>query len=64
MNCTLFGDGTPYAIHYPRWPGYGATVEVEVQDLSSVGWIRITEVGEENIYFLLPSGQRAFCKLG
>lgn len=37
--------------------------EYEVADLVNLGWIQITEMGEENLYFTLADGSRCFVKL-
>lgn len=34
----------------------------EISELPSLGWITITSIGEENIYFTLGDGSRGFCK--
>jgi len=39
------------------------TIELEADELPNAGPIRITTVGEENMYFTLSNGQRAFCKV-
>ena len=61
---SLFGDGTPSARYFPRFPGYGLGSKlVETFELPDIAYIRVTWVGEENMYFLLPCGRRAYCKL-
>lgn len=37
--------------------------QVEVEELPNVGWIRITEIGEENMYWQDENGKRFFCKV-
>ena len=37
-------------------------MEYEISDLPKLGWIEITEIGEENMYFL-HDGVRCFCKI-
>lgn len=38
-------------------------VGYEVSDLPSLGWITITSMGEENLYFMLANGQDAYVKI-
>ena len=37
-------------------------VEYEVEDLPKIGWIQITHIGEENVYFTLSDGSLGFYK--
>lgn len=37
--------------------------QFEVSDLTVIGWITITSIGEENVYFTLADGRRGFVKL-
>lgn len=41
---------------YPTW--------YEIEDLPALGFITITDIGEENIYFTLADGSRGFIKVG
>ncbi len=41
----------------------GLLVEVEVGELATIGWIQITSIGEENLYFSTPDGTKHFCKV-
>ena len=36
----------------------------EIESLARMGWIRITDVGEENVYFVTAAGDHYFCKVG
>ena len=36
--------------------------EFETEDLPGLGWIQITDVGEENVYFTYGDGFPGFCK--
>ena len=36
---------------------------IEPDTLSSIGWIRITSIGEENIYFIDEDGNEYGCKV-
>ena len=38
-------------------------IEVQIEDLASMGWITITYMGSENIYFT-KNNTRYFIKLG
>ncbi len=37
--------------------------QYEVSELPELGWITMTEMGEENLYFTLQDGSKGFCKL-
>jgi len=37
-------------------------IEVEIEDLPKMGWIQITSVGQENLYFI-KDDQEYFVKL-
>lgn len=37
--------------------------EFQPDELWAAGWIRITEVGDENIYFELENGLLGWCKV-
>ena len=37
--------------------------EYDLTALPTLGWLTITHVGEENIYFLLADGTCGFCKV-
>lgn len=41
----------------------GRLEEVQVEELPGLGWIQITEVGEENVYFDHGDGRRGFVKV-
>ena len=50
-------------IQRPQYPRKSLKVaEVQVGDLVNLGWLRIVEVGEENIYFRDDSGRLFFVK--
>jgi hypothetical protein len=38
--------------------------EYEISELPGLGWIVITWVGEENVYFTLADGSEGFVKAG
>jgi hypothetical protein len=38
-------------------------VQYQITDLSDLGWLRVTEVGEENMYFVLQNGTHGFVKV-
>lgn len=52
-QATLFW--LPEAAHAPQ--------EFDIDQLPRLGWIQITDVGEENIYFTLEDGSKGFCKV-
>ncbi len=35
----------------------------EIEELAGLGWIVITDIGEENIYFTLEDGTLGYCKV-
>lgn len=37
--------------------------QFEIEDLLTIGWVTITDSGEENIYFTLSDGSRGFIKI-
>jgi len=37
--------------------------EYDYTALPTLGWMTITDVGEENIYFTLADGTKGFCKV-
>lgn len=37
--------------------------EFESNQLHLLGWITITDIGEENVYFTLQDGTKAFSKI-
>lgn len=37
-------------------------LDFELEDLPRLGWIRITHIGDENVYFTLPDGREGFAK--
>ena len=37
--------------------------EIEINDLPSMGWIQITDIGEENVYFKNQEGEQFFYKV-
>lgn len=37
--------------------------EYEVTDLPTLGFITITDIGEENVYFTLSDGTAGYCKI-
>lgn len=37
--------------------------QYEVSELPELGWITMTEMGEENLYFTFQDGSKGFCKL-
>ena len=37
---------------------------IEIEELPGLGWIKITEIGEENVYFTIADGTLCFCKAG
>ncbi len=37
--------------------------EVQPEDLGRIGWINITDISEENVYFRLRDGTRCFSKV-
>jgi len=44
--------------------GKGRTMkEFESNQLHLLGWITITDIGEENVYFTLQDGTKAFSKI-
>lgn len=38
-------------------------IEVELTELTTIGWIQITDIGEENMYFINSAGESCFCKV-
>ena len=38
--------------------------QYEAAEFATIGWIQITEIREENVYFTLADGTRGFVKLG
>ena len=40
-----------------------APTQYEVSDLLTLGWIQITEMGEENLYYVLADGSCGFVKI-
>ena len=43
---------------------FSSLTEYQIEDFAALGWIQITEMGEENLYFTLADGTRGFVKLG
>ena len=37
--------------------------QFEIEDLLTIGWITVTDCGEENMYFTLADGSRGFVKI-
>ena len=35
----------------------------DAAELPGLGWVQFTEIGEENMYFVLKNGIRGFCKI-
>lgn len=49
----------------PRWyPRSPVVTWYEIEQLPSLGWLTITWVGNENIYFTMNGGRRGYCKVG
>lgn len=40
-----------------------APPEYDLDDLPTLGWLQVTDVGEENMYFTLEDGTDGFCKV-
>ena len=42
---------------------FESPIWIEIEDLATLGWIVITWVGEENMYFTDADGTEYFCKI-
>ena len=37
--------------------------QYEIEDLAGLGWVQITDMGDENLYFVLADGSLGFAKI-
>ena len=37
--------------------------EFEIEELTQIGWLQVTSIGNENLYFFLENGTHGYCKI-
>ena len=37
--------------------------EFEIEELTQIGWLQVTSIGNENLYFFLEDGTHGYCKI-
>ena len=40
-----------------------APQEFEIQELTQIGWLQVTSIGNANLYFFLEDGTQGYCKI-
>ena len=35
----------------------------EIEELTQIGWLQVTSIGNENLYFFLEDGTQGYCKI-